>query len=87
MPPDKDGSGRSRAADKFSVLRNHVVFRDLEPSAVDQLCRRARLMKLRRGATVFLKGDPGASLLAVVSGTVRMSSSSAEGRNVFSPGI
>jgi CRP-like cAMP-binding protein len=38
---------------------------------------------LKRGATIFSKGDAGNSLFAVISGTVKISSSSAEGRSAI----
>src|SRR6202035_1282184 len=45
---------------------------------------------LKRGATICSKGDPGNSLVAVISGTVKISVSSAEGRsailNLIGPG-
>jgi CRP-like cAMP-binding protein len=90
MPVKKDDPVRTRSADKSSVLRKHPAFRDLEPTALDQLCRYAKYTKFKRGAEVFSKGDPGTSLFAVVSGTVRMSTASAEGRvallNLIGPG-
>jgi len=66
-----------------SVLRQHPIFRDLGNEALDQLCRYARHMSLKRGATLFSKGDPGNSLFAVISGTVKISVSSPDGRNAI----
>ena len=40
-------------------------------------------MTLKRGATIFSKGDPGTSLIAVISGTVKISVSSVDGRNAI----
>ena len=68
---------------KLSVLRKHPIFADLEPDAFDQLCRYARHSTLKRGGTLFSKGDPGNSLYAVISGTVKMSVSSPDGRNAI----
>src|SRR6516164_9973267 len=65
------------------VLRQHPYFRDLEPEALDQLCRYAKLTVLKRGATLFAKDDPGNSLYAVISGTVKISVSSPDGRNAI----
>ena len=59
------------------------MFCDLEPAALDQLCRYAKLSTLKRGATIFSKGDPGISLYAVISGTVKMSVSSPDGRSAI----
>jgi len=65
------------------VLRKHPYFADLEPEAFDQLCRYAKHSTLKRGATIFSKGDPGISLFAVISGTVKISISSPDGRNAI----
>jgi CRP-like cAMP-binding protein len=77
------GTARSSTGSKLAVLRQHPIFRDLDPEALDQLCRYANLTALKRGATIFSKGDPGNSLFAVISGTVKISISSADGRNAI----
>ena len=82
MPQDKKNEARPSSS-KLDVLRKHPIFSDLEPAAFDQLCRYAKLSTLKRGATIFSKGDAGNSLFAVISGTVKMSSSSAEGRSAI----
>ena len=68
-----------------SLLRS-----DLEPAALDQLCRYAKHTTLKRGTTIVSKGDPGNSLIAVISGTVKISVSSPDGRsailNLIGPG-
>ena len=68
---------------KSSVLRQHPIFRDLAPEALDQLCRCAKHTALKRGATIFAKDDPGNHLYAVISGTVKISITSPEGRNTI----
>jgi CRP-like cAMP-binding protein len=74
----------------LAVLRKHPIFSDLEPDALDQLCRYAKHSTLKRGTTIVSKGDPGNSLIAVVSGTVKISVSSPDGRsailNLIGPG-
>ncbi|CAN5375137.1 Crp/Fnr family transcriptional regulator [soil metagenome] len=80
--PEESGA-RPETASRLSVLRDHPFFRELEPGALDQLCRYANLRKFRRGATVFAKGDPGNSLFAVANGAVKMSISSIEGRSAI----
>src|SRR3954451_16365800 len=79
----QDRTNASRHSGKLEILRRHPIFSDLEPAAFDQLCRYARLSSLKRGTAIFSKGDPGNSLYAVISGTVKMSPSSAEGRNAI----
>jgi CRP/FNR family transcriptional regulator, cyclic AMP receptor protein len=80
---DKKASIRSSASGKLSVLRQHPIFNDLDSDALDQLCRYAKPTSLKRGATIFSKGDPGNSLYAVISGTVKISVSSPDGRNAI----
>ena len=75
--------GHPSSSPKFSVLRDHPFFRELDAAALDQLCRYASSRKFKRGATVFAKGDAGNSLFAVASGSVKMSISSVEGRNAI----
>jgi CRP/FNR family cyclic AMP-dependent transcriptional regulator len=79
----RGGGSRPFPSSKLSVLRKHPIFCDLEPEALDQLCRYAKHATLKRGATICSKGDPGSSLFAVISGTVKISISSTEGRNAI----
>ena len=83
MPQDKTGDPRQAAGNKLSVLRKHPIFADLEPDALDQLCRYAKHTTLKRGTPIFAKGDPPTSLFAVISGTVKISISSPDGRNAI----
>ena len=78
---DHTGGARCMVSSKLSVLRKHPIFCDLEPEALDQLCRYAKHITLKRGASIFCKGDPGNSMFAVISGTVKISVSSPDGRN------
>ncbi len=90
MPQDMNGEARGFSSSKLAVLRKHPYFADLAPEAFDQLCRYAKHSTLKRGATICSKGDPGNSLIAVISGTVKISVSSADGRsailNLIGPG-
>jgi CRP-like cAMP-binding protein len=80
---DKQAGQPSFSSSKLSVLRKHPYFADLEPEAFEQLCRYAKHTTLKRGATIFSRGDPGTNLIAVVSGTVKISISSPDGRNAI----
>ena len=89
IPQDKKAVPRS-ASGTLSVLRKHPIFSDLDPEAFDQLCRYAKHTTLKRGTTIVSKGDPGNSLIAVISGTVKISVTSPDGRsailNLIGPG-
>src|SRR3984893_15199452 len=90
VPQDNTGEARSFPGNKLAMLRKHPILCDLESEAFDQLCRYAKHLTLKRGATICSKGDPGNSLFAVISGTVKISTSSADGRsaifNLIGPG-
>jgi len=90
VPQDRTGEARPFASGKLAVLRKHPIFADLDSEAFDQLCRYAKHATLKRGTTIVSKGDPGNSLIAVISGTVKISVSSADGRsailNLIGPG-
>ena len=83
MPQEQTADARRATSGKLSVLRKHPYFVDLTPEAFDQLCRYAKHTSLKRGTTIFSKGDPGNSVLAVISGTVKISTSSPDGRNAI----
>ena len=87
---DKTGDARRLMSSKLSVLRKQPIFCDLDPEALDQLCRYAKHTTLKRGTTIVSKGDPGNSLIVVISGTIKISVSSPDGRsailNLIGPG-
>jgi CRP/FNR family cyclic AMP-dependent transcriptional regulator len=90
VPQDKTIEPRPAAGGKLAVLRKHPIFCDLDAEAFEQLGRYARHATLKRGATIYSKGDPGNSLYVVISGTAKMSISSPGGRsailNLIGPG-
>ena len=63
-------------------LGNCVLFRDLEAADKDALLTRARIRRVAAGETIFLMGSPGDSMMAVLSGSVRISVTSADGREI-----
>ena len=67
-------------AGKGAALRDHPIFRGIDDSAIEQLFKYAKILNLRRGATIFSRGDGGDRLYAVRKGTVRISISSSDGR-------
>jgi CRP/FNR family transcriptional regulator, cyclic AMP receptor protein len=81
MPPSRKPA-RS-AFDKRAILRDHPIFRGLGPDLLDRLSSYAIRQTLKRGASIFARGDPGTSLFAVCSGTVKISSPSPGGRGAL----
>ena len=77
LPPD---SPARRPVDGIALLQGHPVFGALAPAHIKQLGSFARVRRIASGTTLFVKGDPGTALFAVVSGTVKITVPSIDGR-------
>ena len=55
------------------LLAGHQFFAAFEARDLSELASLARVRKCTKGQTIFLKGDPGDSLMAVLSGRVKVS--------------
>jgi CRP-like cAMP-binding protein len=64
------------------MLREHYLFSKFAPSQFDRLCGGITTKSVKRGEYIFAKGDPGTSLFAVVSGTVKISVPAPDGKVV-----
>src|ERR1700730_9570725 len=73
---------RSSLEEARRSLGNCVLFRGLVDIERDALLARARLRRFDAGETIFLMGSPGDSMMAVLSGNVRISVPSADGREI-----
>ena len=65
-----------------AILASHVLLRHLGPEELRRLAAGARIARYPRGATIFQKGDPGTSLMAVVRGRVKICTHSGEGKEL-----
>jgi len=70
-------------ASTASILKRNFLFRDLPDAAIEQIAALARLRDYTGGEMIFSEGDAGDALYAVASGSVRVSTSSSEGKTVF----
>jgi CRP/FNR family transcriptional regulator, cyclic AMP receptor protein len=82
MPASSDSKTAKRPPDKLSLLRNHLLFRDLPPPILDRIGSYMKIRKIARGATIFNKGDPGTGLFGILNGSVKISVASADGRDI-----
>ena len=80
MPGGKQPAERTR--DRLSLLRNHPLFQDLPGPVIEHLGSYMKTRKVARGATIFAKGDPGTGLMGVLTGSVKVSVASAEGKDI-----
>jgi CRP-like cAMP-binding protein len=80
---------RGREA-RRAALRSASVFEALTEGELDQILEVATERRVRRSQMIFQKGDAGSSMMAVLSGHVRISAVSADGKevtlNVINPG-
>jgi len=76
--------------DRREILAQNPLLRSLDREHVEALAARTRTVTHRANEVIFLKGDPGSGLIAVIGGRVKISVTSAEGRelilNIIDPG-
>lgn len=65
------------------VLQHSPLFRELSDEAFDRVVSLAVQRSFRNGEVVFSQGDPGDALHAVVTGRIRISAGTAEGKEMF----
>jgi CRP/FNR family transcriptional regulator, cyclic AMP receptor protein len=81
MPSRQESRRSLSASDKLALLRGHPLFGAIAPELLARLSSYATTRAVRRGDTIFSKGDPGNSLYAVCAGTVKISVPSADGKD------
>ncbi len=93
MPPTptaRDSPSIGGATDRASLLRNHPLFCELTPPILERISAYIKRRSVPKGSTIFEKGDAGVGLIGVVSGSVKISVNSADGRdivlNIIRPG-
>lgn len=67
---------------KRAALLSSPLFEAMQPAEIDTVLQMATERRVRRGQTIFQKGDAGSSLMAVLRGRVRITAVSAEGKEV-----
>jgi CRP/FNR family cyclic AMP-dependent transcriptional regulator len=67
-------------ASSVALLRSHALFGTLPRAILERFGAHFTKRKAKRGTTIFRKGDPGTELIAVLSGSVRISAPAADGR-------
>jgi len=72
--------GRVRASK--ALFAKHYLFGELSPERLDQLLARARVERYRAGQSIFLNQSQGRSMMAVLTGQVRISTMSRDGREL-----
>jgi len=76
-------AGKDPGAAARQLLQQNYLFAGLPDALLDSLAAHAQWRACRRGEPIFSQGDEGDALYGVVSGRVRISTMSPEGREVF----
>jgi CRP/FNR family cyclic AMP-dependent transcriptional regulator len=64
------------------LLASCVFFRDFSPDERSALVARCRVTTYAAGATIFLMGDPGDCMMAVLEGSIRIGVTSPAGKQI-----
>src|SRR5690242_2592693 len=89
MPPSRSAQelaiarGRAPLECAKALLGRSGLFRQLGPNERTALFARARVQKYAAADTIFRMGSPGESMLAVLSGSIRISVPSPNGKEVI----
>jgi CRP/FNR family transcriptional regulator, cyclic AMP receptor protein len=68
--------------DKRRILEQHFLLGKLSANEIDTLVNYSRVERYAAGDEIFAKGAPGQSMMAVLQGTVRISSISLTGKEI-----
>jgi CRP/FNR family transcriptional regulator, cyclic AMP receptor protein len=77
-----DNESPRRVSGPIELLRGHSILGQLPADTIEQLSTYVTRRRVQRGATIFVKGDAGQALMAVVRGSVRISLPAAGGHEV-----
>jgi CRP/FNR family transcriptional regulator, cyclic AMP receptor protein len=70
-------------SEKRRVFEGHALFGKLPPDDLDALLLHARVEHYSAGRTIFEKGSPGRSMMAILAGSVRISTPSPAGPDIL----
>jgi CRP/FNR family transcriptional regulator, cyclic AMP receptor protein len=68
--------------EKRQIFERHFLLGKLSASEIDSLISYSRVERYSAGHEIFAKGSPGQSLVAVMRGSIKISSLSSEGKEI-----
>jgi CRP-like cAMP-binding protein len=71
------------ALNAYTVIERNRLFRGLPPATLERIAGLGVRRTYATGETIFAQSDPGDGLYGVVTGRVRISASSADGKELF----
>jgi CRP/FNR family cyclic AMP-dependent transcriptional regulator len=71
------------ALDTRNLLARHLLFRGLDPTVLDDILALSVTRRLADGEVLFLRGEAGTGLYGVLAGSVKITVSSATGKELM----
>jgi CRP/FNR family cyclic AMP-dependent transcriptional regulator len=65
-----------------AFLKSHTFFGGLPDATLDALVRKGIVKRFPKGEVIWRRGDPGDSLMAILSGRIKISNTNAEAKEV-----
>ena len=72
---------KTGGVEKLQIFKKHPLFGKLAPELLSRLCSYATTRKVKRGAVVISRGDPGTCLFMVAAGTIKIGVQSVSGKD------
>ncbi len=69
--------------DRRHLLANHWILECLSERELDRVLKFSRVRKIPRNKRIFERGDPGHELMAIISGSVKVSNQTEGGKEVL----
>ena len=83
MTSNKTASGTLDSRERARlILQNESAFNACSAAVVAEIMRHARVIKLNKGEVMYRQGEPGDSMMVVVSGSLKVTNVTAEGKEV-----
>lgn len=73
---------RSSRAEQHQLLKKHILFSQLRDDELHEFLARSHIEQYAAKQEIFAKGSPGQSMMAVLRGSVKVSTWSPDGREV-----
>lgn len=90
MAASLEGLSSAARPDKRAIVAEHFLLHDLPVDRLDELVRYTKIQKHQKDDTIVRRGDLGTGMMAVISGRVKISAVSYEGKemllDVINPG-
>ena len=82
MQGDRVGAGQVKAEELANILAEHSLFADCDEAELADIILRGHFVQYEKGDEMIMQGDPGNSLLILLSGNARTSMIASNGHEI-----